>query len=283
MPRMTTGMQLNLFQWDLIEIGRARESLAILDFAGARQRLQKVLNVLPGHREALRTMRDVQFWEDGVNESDKLDPEPAIRYLWERMQGFPFGDTESYVILRRTLLGRLLVMMHYRESLYIPPDLCRGFLYLQLEDHAAATTELRLLLERLPDNGRLRAYLADALWMQGKEKAAAEMYAAALLISPQSVNTAALRNPQVTGLVREHGPERAPMYGYMTGLLPLGVPSVETATPETRAYACLVAAERARLRNDYQVMIAARRDFKEQAPAVFQDYLDWLAAGEAEK
>jgi len=272
-------MQLNLFQWDLIEIGRAMESLAILDFAGARQRLQKVLNVLPGHREASRAMRDVQFWEDGVNESDELDPEPAIGHLWDRMLVFPFGNTESCKILRRTLIGRLLVMMQCREGFYIPPDLCRGFLYLQLEDYAAATTELQLLLERVPDNGRLRAYLADALWMQGKKKAAAEMYAAALLISPQSVNTAALRNPQVAGLVREHGPERAPMYGYMTGLLPLVVPCVETATREVRAYACLVAAERARLRNDYQVMIAARRDFRELVPAVFQDYLDWLAIG----
>lgn len=281
--RVKTGKQLNLFQWDLIETGRARESLARLDFADARRRLQKVLNVLPDHQEASRAMRDVQFWEDGVNGSDKLDPEQAISHLWDRIQGFPFGKTESSGILRRTLLRRLLLMMHGREAFYIRPDLCRGFLYLQLEDYAAATAELRLLLEKLPDNGRLRAYLADALWMQGNKEAAAEMYAAALLISPHAVNTGELRNLEVAGLIREHGPERAPMYGYMTGSLPLVVPPADTATREVRAYACLVAAERARLRNDYQVMVAARRDFKELAPGVFEDYLDWLATGETGK
>ena len=273
-------MQLNLFQWDMIEIGKGNESLARLDFAEARRRFLKVLRVLPEHPQAGRGMRDLQFWEEAVHESDKLDLEPALCCLWDRIQNFPFGNTDSYRNLRRSLLGLLLVMMTYREALYIPPDLCRGYLHLQLDDFAAATAELSFLLERVPGNGRLRAYLADALWLEGKKEAAAATYVVALLTSPGDINTAALRDRRVAELVREHGPGLASIYGYMAGALPLVMPPGETVTPEAQAYKCLYEAEQSRARNEHQAMVTARRDFKKLAPSVFQDYLDWLATGE---
>lgn len=271
-------MQLNLFQWDLIETGRGFESLAMLDFAEARRRFAKVLTALPEHREASRGLRDVEFWEDAVSEADRLELDQAIGFLWGSIRRFPFENYGGRNSLRLTLLGRLLVMMSHREALYIPPDLCRGFLHLQLGDYAAAASELQRLLERLPDNGRLRAYLADALWMQAKKEAAAETYAVALLASPHEVNASALRNRRLAELIREHGPDLAPMYGYMTGELPLVKPEAKAAGREARAYMCLVAAERARLGGDYPAMVSARRDFKELAPAVFRDYLNWVAA-----
>lgn len=270
-------MQLNLFQWDMIETARGAESLALLDFAEARRRFVKVLSVLPGHSEASRGLRDVEFWEDAVNEADRLQLDQAIGFLWERMQGFSFKRSRNQKSLQRTLLGRLLVMMSHREAFFLPPDLCRGFLHLQMGDYADAAAELERLLKQRPDNGRLRAYLADALWMQGKKEAAAETYALALLASPRDVNASAVRNQQLGELIREHGPELAPIYGYMAGALPLVMPDGYAASREAGAYRSFAAAEEARLRNDYPAMVSARRDFKELQPGVFRDYLDWLA------
>jgi len=274
-------MQLNLFEWDMIEAGRGRESLAGLDFVEARRRFLKVLGVRPEHPEASQGLRDLRFWEEVFRRLGKMDPATAAVFLWNRISGFHFTPSESSRNLRLTLLRHLITLVDESPSLYIPPDLCRGFLHLQLGDYAAAETGLGLLLEENPDNGRLRAYLADALWMQGKKKAAAEMYAVALLSSSRNVNTAALRDGRLAELIQEYGPGLAPVYGYMTGTLPLVIPPGEAVSPEARVYGHLFEAEKFRRLNEHQAMVTARRHFKELEPAVFQDYLEWLATGEA--
>jgi hypothetical protein len=60
---------------------------------------------------------------------------------------------------------------------------------------AAAADEFRLLLAHLPENGRLRGYLAEALWLLGKEDEAKTACTIALLLDPAAVNIAALLNP----------------------------------------------------------------------------------------
>ena len=274
-------MQLNLFQWDMIETGRGLECLAGLDFAEARRRFLKVLGVRPEHPEASQGMRDLHFWEEVFKKLEKMDSGTAAGFLWNRISGFHFRSSEPSRNLRRSLLRHLMTLVAESPSPYIPPDLCRGFLHLQLGDYAAAEAGLGLLLEENPDNGRLRAYLADALWMQEKKKAAAESYAVALLSSPGDVNTEALRDQRLAELIREYGPDLAPIHGYMSGTLPLVTPPGEAVTPAARAYGYLFEAERFRRLNEHQAMVTSRRHFKELVPSVFQDYLEWLATGES--
>jgi tetratricopeptide (TPR) repeat protein len=271
-------MQLDLFQWDALAVGNGYRCLAGLNFSQARTHFNNVRKMLPDHPAAGQGLRDLEFWEEVFAILPGLAPEEAVRFLWERINIFSFGETEGYHALRNSLLRHLLSLMDGLDDLYLPPDLCRGYLYLQLGDYAAAADELRLLLAHLPDNGRLHGYLADALWLLGKQEAAGSAYMTALLLDPAAVNTTTLRNHPLLELIHEHGPALTPVYGYLAGLLPLIEPPARAAAPEAKVYTHLRDAELARLRDDHQAMITARRNLKNLAPALLQEYLDRLDA-----
>ncbi|MCJ7602866.1 MAG: hypothetical protein MUO63_15385, partial [Desulfobulbaceae bacterium] len=138
-------MQLSLFQWDLIAVGKGYNSLARLDFNDARSRFSGVLKDLPGHPEAGRGMRDLHVWEGVFRDMAGMEPESALSFLWKKIAGFPFGNSESYQTLRLNLIRHLLTLMDDRPTFYVPPDLCSGYLHLQLGDYAAAEIHLRLV------------------------------------------------------------------------------------------------------------------------------------------
>lgn len=273
-------MQLNLFQWDNITAGKGHDSLARLDFIDARRHFSKVLKVLPDHPEAGRGMRDLLAWEGVFRDMEVLETESALSFFWNKIEGFPFGNSENHRTLQRSLIKRLLAMLNNRATLYIPPDLCSGYLYLQLADYVAAEADLRILLDRLPKNGRLHGYLADALWMQGRRQIANVAYATALLLGPREVSVAAICNHRLVEVIQEHGPALAPVYGFFEGILPLVAPPATTpVTREVRTYELLRQAENARRLGSHNEMVAARRSLKKYAPEVLRDYLDRLEDG----
>lgn len=169
-------MQLMLFQWDMIEIGEGYISLARLDFNYVRRRFNLVLQGLPEHPEAMRGMRDLQFWEDVFLDLAGMEAEMAAPFLWESISRFFFAKSDTHQTLRLHLIRRLLGLLENRPFFYSPPDLCRGCLYLQIENYVAAEASLRDVLGYLPENGRLHGYLADALWMQGRSEVAGVAY-----------------------------------------------------------------------------------------------------------
>lgn len=271
-------MQLSLFQWDLIAVGKGYKSLARLDFNDARSRFSVVLKDLPGHPEAGRGMRDLHVWEGVFRDMAGMEPESALSFLWKKIAGFPFGNSESYQTLRLNLIRHLLALMADRPTFYVPPDLCSGYLHLQLGDYAAAETHLRLVLGCLPENGRLHGYLADALWMQGRREIAGAFYAKALLLAPHDVAVETIHNRPLAAVIYEYGRDLAPIYGFLEGLLPLVEQENKPVTREARAYELLRRAEQARRLGNHHAMVAARRDLKNLAPDVLQDYLDRLAS-----
>jgi tetratricopeptide (TPR) repeat protein len=271
-------MQLSLFQWDLIAVGKGYRSLAGLDFNEARERFAGVLKALPDHPEAGRGMRDLQCWEGVFGELQGLEPEAAAPLLWDRISKFPLGNTESYQTLRLNLIRHLLTLLDGSPVLYVPPDLCRGFLHLLLGEYALAEHHLRVVLERLPENGRLHGYLADALWMQGRAEIAGAAYARALLLAPHGVAAESMRNQPLAAVIREYGPALAPVHGFLQGILPLVKLETPPATREAKVYELLRQAEQARRLGHHQAMVTARRDLKNLAPDVLRDYLEWLVS-----
>ncbi|OGR06515.1 MAG: hypothetical protein A2511_04050 [Deltaproteobacteria bacterium RIFOXYD12_FULL_50_9] len=268
--------QLNLFEWDIVAVSKGFDSLARLDFNQARSYFSRVLEAYPGHPEAGRGMRDLQVWENVLRDLEGPAEESAISLFWDKIGTFHFRNSESYQNLWHSLIKHLLTLFDGRATLYTPPDLCSGYLYLQLKDYSAAESHLRVLVESLPENGRLHGYLADAIWMQGRQEIANTVYAKALLLTPDQVNISSIRNPQLAKIIQEYGPAIAPIIGFMEGLLPLIKQDIAPTTQEARTYEILWKAERARLFGIHDEMVAARADLKTIAPEIFQDYLDWL-------
>jgi tetratricopeptide (TPR) repeat protein len=272
-------MQLNLFQWELIETGEGCQNLGRLEFAEAMRHFAQALVINPDHQGALRGREETQFWEGSLVAADTLPPEKALVLLWERMSGFPFSNSAYHLALRRSLLRRLLAIlsgMNDGDVWYHPPDLCRGVLHLQLDEHAEAERYFRTLLRQCPDNGLLHRYLGDALWGQGRQDAARSEYAASLLLAPDTVYAETIPVPGLRAIIMEQGLALAPIYGYFASLLPLVELETEPQTDAARACEYLRQAELARTQGHHQSMVAARRTLKEHAPEILADYLAWL-------
>jgi len=278
-------MQLNLFQRDSIEVGQGYQSLARFDFAEARFHFSRALVLFPGNVAAQRGLEETVFWEGSLREADGQAPEAALIFLWEQLAVFLSVNSVSsghHRDLRHSLLRYLLSLLARvsdGDRWYQPPDLCRGYLHLQLGDNTAAERHLRILLDHLPENGRLRRYLGDSLWRQGRPRqdVARAEYAAALLLAPHDVEAETIPVPHLEAIITEHGPALAPVYGFFAGILPLVELPCSPVGTEARACEWLRQAELARSLGHHQSMVVARRALKDMAPEILADYLAWLA------
>lgn len=266
-------MQLNLFQWDLLEAGHGSACLARLAFDQAREHFARVLEARPAHALAASGLQAVDYWEAVFRKLATLQGEKAVAFFWKRLRAFAFGDSENERELRRNLLRRLQALMEQGEISYLAPDLCGGYLSLLLGDYVAAENQLRELIESVPGEALLYGYLADSLWMQGRRELANGVYAAALLLDPERLAGHAVCNRQVAAIVTEYGAALAPVYGYMRGVLPLVEQECVEETEATRIYEALRRAEQAKHRGDFSTMVAARRDLQRLAPELFAEYM----------
>lgn len=272
-------MQLNLFQWDRIETGNGYACLARLAFGQARQHFTRVLDGLPGHQAAGTGLQAVEYWEQVFRVLATMEAEAAVAHFWKRLRAFSFGNSDVDRELRANLLGRLREVMEQGAVDYLPPDLCLGYLSLQLGDYVTAENQLRGLIESAPADGLLYGYLGDALWLQGRREIANGVYAAALLLDPERMATYAPCNHRLVAIIAEHGASMAPAYGFLGGVLPLVELEIAPLTEAVRIYGLLRGAERARYRCDHAAVIAARRELQILAPQIFADYLAFVQAG----
>jgi tetratricopeptide (TPR) repeat protein len=269
-------MQLNLFQWDLVEVGNGCKRLADLDFEQARSHFLRVLTALPNHQAAGEGLQATCYWQETFATLPTLEGERGVAFLWQRMRAFDFGGNAYRIELRANLLRRLQAMMESASLEYLPPDLCHGTLTLQLGDYEAAEQQLRRSIESCPQDGLLYGYLADALWMQQRCELANSLYALALLLAPELMANHAVCNQRLAALIADHGAALAPIYGYLGGVVPLVEQEIATATEAAGIYALLRQAERARYRGDHAAMVTARKQLGELAPEVFGAYLQFV-------
>lgn len=266
-------MQLDLFQWDRIMVGKGYNSLGKFAFHEARLSFSTVIKAVPDHHDAARGLRDLEFWEEVFRETAGKDPESSVLFLWDKINEFSFAQSGAAQELKLNLLHHLLSLLADQPLFYHPPDLCRGCLFLQIGDFAAAEKHLLQLLTEHPQNGRLHGYLADALWMQGRLEPAWEAYVTALLLAPEEVAVEAIRNTSLVDLIEEHGQSLAPVYGFLKGLHSLIAPPATPTTREATAYGYLYLAEEARRHGNHQAMVAARKELKTLAPEILSEYL----------
>lgn len=269
-------MQQSLFNWDRVETGVAWRSLAMLDFRDARHRFDHVMKCFPGHTEAAAGMPTLEYWQKTLAEAEGLEPEAALRFLWHNLRHFSFKHNEQSRNLRTTLSHRLLADLAGRPSFYDPPDLCNGYLHLQLGNLAAAEIDLRALIDLQPNNGMLHLYLGETLYRQDRHELSGACYAIALLLAPHEVSQQPILHQPLAELVRAHGPILAPLYAFLQGILPLVAYEPQPDSTETRIYLALLHAEQARRDGQHQEMVAARRELRNLSAEIFQEYLDTL-------
>lgn len=267
-------MQLNLFEWDIIAIGSGYSSLARFEFHEAHGFFARVLQALPDHPRASQGIKDTEYWEQTFRELQLINGEEVFRLGWNSICRFRFDHSQNHSLLRLNVLRHLQTMMNDRPDFYDPPQLCSGYLLLQLGKFGSAEQHLCLLLETQPNAGLIHLYLAESLWLQKKEELAGPSYARALLLDPFETCRQNISNKILVRLCEERGPALAPIYGFIAGILPLVDVEVMPSSPEIRIYAVLRRAEQSHRNGSHQQMIAARRELKYLAPEIFHDYLE---------
>lgn len=116
-------MQLNLFQWDLIEVGNGFSCLAGLAFDQAEAHFVRVLGGLPDHPAATAGLQATRHWRQALLQMEEGRGEAAFSRFWQRIRNFSFTANEVGGALRSTLVRVLRERMEQAGVRFIEPDL----------------------------------------------------------------------------------------------------------------------------------------------------------------
>ena len=103
----------------------------------------------------------------------------------------------------------------------------------------------------------------------------------ALLTAPSEVSAEEIKNAALFDVIRQYGPEAAPIYGWIKGVLPLlDMKKRSFIYQEDNeyldAYSLLSRAEMARWKGSHLESSIYRNKLKECAPLIYDVYMDYL-------
>lgn len=269
-------MQLNLFSADRLKVGEGFEALVALKLERAGQLFDTVLAKKPEVSDAVAGREIVCYWQSVMEQSQKLDSSEHGGFIWQRVKELRNDPLLLPDRLKRSLIGKVIALLQEHDLVFRPPDLCCGYLHIEVGEYQQAVASLKAALERTPDSARLRGFLGDALWCLRRETWARAEYARALLTSPKDVSIADLRDTKLLDVISHHGVEMAPVYGWLQGVLPLLDPDQLSCGNEkvADAYRRLYEVEQARLSGDQDAAVEQRQHLREAIPDLFEAYMD---------
>ena len=273
-------VQLDLFGLDRIKLGEGYAALSRLDLDRAASIFNGLIQGNPDFDDARQGFVMAAAWSDILWESETRGPQAAVAFLWEKIQSSSFGRWGGG--LRAALIRKLIGLIGDDARFYVPPVLCLGFLWFELSDFERAEDAYRRLLDKQPNDARLVCRLGNSLFLQGRRSEARRWYAQALLASPHDVAPDELEDAILRSVIKESGVCMAPVYGWLRDALPL-VDNVDTQSKDEehakalRIYRAVLLAEAARKKREHRDMVEKRRNLKEIAPEVFEEYIARLA------
>jgi tetratricopeptide (TPR) repeat protein len=273
------SLQLNLFSWDRVQVGEGLEALAFLDFRKAEGIFKGLLSRFPGHPEASAGLTMTTDWAAILETTSALEKHDAAAALWAATKGYTF--TPGGEQLRKALIRRAIGLFDGDPHLYIPPDVCLGRLFLEVEEYEAAERALGQVLNAHGPHGGLMVCLGNCLFRQGKRAEARFTYARAFLLAPWGVERDQIEDRELVQVIVDEDPYWAAVYGWLRRLLPLMDVQVESPRDKNHEAALLVyeslrRAETARTKGDHDAMVEQRRRLKRLAPGVFLEYMGRL-------
>lgn len=233
-------MQLNLFGDSRPTILRNEiaEALESLDLSAAVARTTAFLAEYPRDDEAPGLLAAARRWHRQLG--DFVDAGDEGRFF-RLFQAFSPDDPPP---LRLALRDRLIDELRRHPqaaTLYHPPHFHLGLLLLARGDYVEAEGWLeQALVDASLPVGRFLARRGDALWLQGKAKAARKLYLKAFLEDAQTVAMEELCDGELLGLWRDAESEQGegsaahwlPALGVLTGLFACDLTDI-AADPDT--------------------------------------------------
>jgi len=222
--------QLLLFQDEYALLNDAVRSLAALDLDSAFTTFQRYRNLYRGNGDIDKMMAIAAFLRQGLSACPETGPDRPGRLFafWRAFESSPEAmQPGSKDIISRIRLSffRLLVRaaedVPLPDSAYLYHNIPIGYAYLQTGQYDRAIRSLQTCLITTPDNAAVYGYLGDAYFLRGETDVARQVYLAACLIEPETVDWEHLQD----GALRELLAELAEEEGYGEALSRQWLPS----------------------------------------------------------
>jgi len=272
-------VQLDFFGMDRIRLGEGYAALAKLELDRAASIFNELILANPDFVDAKQGYVIATAWSEILWELETRCPQDAVAFLWEKIQTYAFGQWCGG--LRTALVRKVIGLIDCDVYFFISPDFCLGYLLFEMADYEQAEKAYRFLTEKKPNNAKLICGLGNSIFLQKRLFEARYCYAQALLTSPLDVDPNGLEDTELKRIVKECGVYMAPVYGWLRGALPLLDSADIQANDKKHSQALMIyrsvfLAESARNKRDHHDMVEKRRNLKDIAPKVFEEYITHL-------
>jgi len=229
--------QLLLFQDEYVLLNDAVGSLAALDFDSALTAFQRYRNLYRGNGDLDRMTAIAAFLRQGVTACPETGPDRPRRLFafWRAFESSPEAmqpGCEDIISRIRLSFYRLIVRaveaVPLSDSAYLSPHIPIGYAYLHTGQYDRAIRSLQACLIATPDNAAVYGYLGDAYFLRGDTDVARQVYLAACLIDPETVDWDHLQDGALRELHAELAEEEGcgealwqqwlPSHAYVRGL-----------------------------------------------------------------
>ena len=156
---------------------------------------------------------------------------------------------------------------------------------MELGRHKKAEEVVRQQMEMQPDEHQLYFILGQIQWQNRKKGEAKKNYTRGLLHNPCGSPSERIVFQELKMLIESEGPEMAPAYGWVRGILLLVPPpyNVNFCSADHRhaveCYRLLWQADRAVRNRDTEACVEYRKTLKAKAPALYDEYFALLKGG----
>ncbi len=218
------------------------------------------------------------YWKKVFDELESTSRVKAIPFLYKETNRFNFSNTWGQQQFRSALIRHLISLMQQQNMFHVNDQVVLSDLFLQIGQTDKAEEALTGQLSTNQQDNNLRFRLAQIHWLNGLKGEARRYYALGLLLNPASVPRLFLECDETADLIDKYGPEMAPAYGWVFGMLPLlRLPDEISVSGDSHrkaldCYRLLRKAEKASKGGDMDECVKYRKAMKEASPELYDEY-----------
>lgn len=279
--------QLPLFSRETMILTEGYRSLATFRFDEAKRFFNEVLETKPESEvceAASRGLKLCSDWQPLVlrNKNSELSLSVDISRLYNLFRNYDFANIAGEQQFQESLFLAITELMLEKGRFYTGEnnetiaDLLCG-----LGRHRKAEEIVMKRMEMQPEDHLLFYYLAQIQWQFRKRGEAKKNYALGLLHKPCGLPLKRVEYQKLKNLIRIEGPEMAPAFGWLRGILPMvHLHDVNICSAAHRqavdCYRLLLLADRAVRNHNMNACFEYRKKLKAEAPALFDEYFALL-------
>lgn len=276
--------QLPLFDQQNQIMTEGYEKMAAFRFNEAGQVFRNIgKTFVQPEPETEAALNCISYWKKVFEQLENTDCPDAVSFLYGEIDRYDFANSWGAQKFRSALINHLSGLMRSQDRFYVNEQATLSDLYLQLEKHHKAQQVLMDHLNARPSDNHARFRLAQLQWNYNQKGEAIRNYALGLLWDPQTAPSEFLESEEIADLIKKYGPEMAPAYGWIEGILPLlSVPDELSPVSEDHhkaleCYRLLRKAEKASRNNQMEACVEYRKALKERWPKLYEAYYALLS------